>query len=461
MVQPARGSQPPQEVRLEAHVGGSGPVGADGKGAADRAPVLRFTGASTPKGPGAGAFLLRPGSLERSTSLWWLIPILAVWSATAVLIGVLSWRWSSVLTLTTSLRILLVGSSFTTAWGLAVVLTQRESDTESGPETIDVRGRHAYWRARTVAWDLTALGIAGTGLVLLLLAGPNRVLPSVDVPLVELAVLTLTLALLATFSRYAAMAFSTDAKGVVQELEQVATAEATSRESQREELKVTIHQEIERLISKVSEQITATQTGLSQITVALQGVASAIEQQTRVGEGARRAAEAAAQASDQRLVELRAAEAQRLEAVRLAAEARRRRISPALEVAVRLQGTVLHSVWIDVRNRGFDGRGLELRVHFSTGGVVRFRAAGLASMTETTFSLGDVGRIPLVVDLRIEGSISDVDGERRGFEATPIRYGRRTGLFGVTRAIGVHPAGWIPAPEVQHVPVALNAPSAD
>src|SRR5271170_7007837 len=179
--------------------------------------------------PSWSRYLLRPGSVEKSTSLWWTIPPAVAWICLAV--GALPAHAidASPSLANPILWILFVDLVSTSFWMVLVVLSQREKDTEVRDGLIDPKGRHEYWRVRTVAWDLLAISIVGALLDAFLLVGPSAILPITDVPLLELGVLVLTILLLATFSRYAAMAFNTDAARMVQKLDELSTRESEAR----------------------------------------------------------------------------------------------------------------------------------------------------------------------------------------------------------------------------------------
>ena len=388
------------------------------------------------------AFVLRPGEFDRSTSVWWAIP-LAV-GALLVLVGlsVTDWLDGGRLSADTTLDILVIGGITSIAWSLLVVLTQSEAATELGADSIDLRGRHRFWRARTVAWDLLAVSGAGTGLAVLLRLGPNHVLPLSDVPLVELSVLVLTVALLATFSRYAAMCFSTDAKGLAQKLEEIARLDAAARTSDRDQLRLSFKEQTDRIVAKSDEQIAATTAGLSEISTRLQNVANAIENQLRISEEAKQAAEKATRAQEETLAQIRETEEyRRAEGLRVARE-RRDRIAPSIQVKLHYEGTVFHNLFVDVRNNGFDGRGLRVNITAQTGGVWTFTDAGIASKTSKSFLVQGLGDLPISTSFTIGAEVSDVDGEVRAFRFGPIGYVRQTGFLGRTKGVLFNPPGW-------------------
>jgi hypothetical protein len=210
-----------------------------GSPASNRTPGTEPSRPVPPAKRSAWDFALRPGSLEHSTSLWWTAPPVVAWIAIAAASVVAQAIRPHVYIGRSILVTLLIDLAGTSAWAALVVATQSERATELPDGTIDPRGRHEFWRVRTVAWDLLTVSVVGVLLVGLLLAGPSTVLPAADVPLFELAVLIATIVLLATFSRYAAMAFNTDAARTIQKLEELSDLESTGRQRDTERVTAT------------------------------------------------------------------------------------------------------------------------------------------------------------------------------------------------------------------------------
>lgn len=388
--------------------------------------------------------LVRPGSFERSTSLWWTIPPGLIWLCLAV--GAIGARL-----VTQSLSaegqvewILLVDLIASSIWVLVVLESQNETDTETADGRIEPRGRHEYWRARTVAWDMLSVSVVGALLVALLILGPSTVLPSADVPLVELAVLVVTLLLLATFSRYAAMAFNTDAARMVQKLEELSSKETEARNRDTERVTRLFTEQTDRIVAKADAQIEATSTGLATAITQLDRVVRAVEDLTNIERETQSATRALAEAQTSAAEEQRRLAAERRADEQRAARARLEAIQPLLHVRLRTHGLVFGDLAVDVFNDGFDGVGLE-------GSVIMgnlqypFRALRLGSKSTQSFDLVDLRQLPHDAQIVVGVALRDVDGNLRRFEAGPFGYTRESGVFNRTKSVSIRPSNWVAA----------------
>jgi hypothetical protein len=394
--------------------------------------------------PSLSRYLFRPGSIEKSTSLWWTIPPAIAWiclAAGALLAHAIDASPSLANPIQWILFVDLVATSF---WMVLVVLSQREKDTEVRDGLIDPKGRHEYWRVRTLAWDLLAISIVGALLDAFLLAGPSAILPTTDVPLVELAVLILTILLLATFSRYAAMAFNTDAARMVQKLDELSTRESEARTRDTDRITRLFTEQTDRIVAKADAQIDATTTGLSAATEQLDRVAQAIEDLTNV----ERESKSATQAADE--AQRRAAEEQRRLAIerkadetRVAAE-RVDLIRPGIWIRIRVRGVLTHHLMVEVYNDGFDGVGLEVTVLIGQGHY-SFSETRLSSKIARSFEVGDVAQFPLMAQIGVGVVLRDVDGHQHRYAAGPFNYARVAGWLNRTKSLSINPHGWIVA----------------
>lgn len=396
----------------------------------------------SPPEPTTKTYVLRPGSLERSTSLWWILPPTFVWIgiAAVAVVGHLIFPGASIGG--ALLSVLLVDLALTSAWAALILGTQNEKDTERGDGTIDPRGRHEFWRSRTVAWDLLAVGAVGTVLVAFLMVGPAAVLPGADVPLVELAVLVLTILVLATFSRYAAMSFNTDAARMVQKLEELSVAEGEARQRDTEKVSNLFTAQTDRIVAKADAQIEATALGLSAATRQLERVATAIEKMTKLDEEAKAAAAEAARLQREALDQARRREETQLAEVARQAAARLMAIRPAVVVRIRFEGIIFHKIFLDVFNDGFDGVGLEAAVQIGPG-VFRFTSATLGSKATRSFEVTDVTRVPAEAQILVRVGLRDVDANPYLFLVGPFRYVRDVGWLNRTKSLFVDPSSWV------------------
>jgi hypothetical protein len=389
-------------------------------------------------------YLLRPGSVDRSTSLWWATPPVIAWICIAVG-GLLAHAIDASPSLGTPiLWVLLADLVATTVWMVLVVLSQSENDTEVGDGLIDPKGRHEFWRVRTVAWDILAVSVVGALLSAFLLAGPSAVLPTADVPLIELAVLVLTIVLLATFSRYAAMAFNTDAARMVQKLEELSIKESEARMQDTNRITRLFTEQTDRIVAKADAQIEATTEGLSAAIRQLDRVAQAIEDLTNIERDSKTATEVVAETQERAIAEQRSRDIERKAAeIRIATE-HSNTIRPIIWVRLRIQGILNHKLMVDIYNDGFDGVGLEVEVSVARD-QSSFTAAKLPSKTRQSFEVGDLTRFPLMAQIFVGAALRDVDGRLHKFGAGHYNYAREAGWLDWTKRVSISLRGWVTA----------------
>jgi hypothetical protein len=388
-------------------------------------------------------YVLRPGSLGRSTDLWFAFPPLTWWIA---LIATLSVgravdvaRFGS----TVILAALSIGSIALVIWSALVLLSQRESDSlQPGGRRVDHALRHEYWRARTIAWGLFSVGTTASGLLLFIWAGLSTSVPAADLPFLELAVLVMTLVLLAIFARYNSMTFRTDGDRLVQHLEETSRIETAARLAETERLVGTFTGQTDRLVAKIEAQSLTMSGGLAGIALRLQNVADAIQTQSRIAAEARAAAQQAAELQRQAIEDAATREAARISAELRAAQDRVERIRPDIRVQMRGQGILFHHLYVDIFNRAMDGVGLRVRVLTARGTGGEFVEPGIRSNSPRSFDLGDVNQFLDAERFTVTVLLADVDGNPYEY-AAQVDYERETGLLGRTTGIRFNPTGWV------------------
>jgi hypothetical protein len=400
-----------------------------------------------PTPPSIRTYVLHPGSLEQSTSLWWAAPPAVAWIGVVVAVFAIHLRYPALPMGTPILWTLFTDLIATAGWMVLVLATQDEKGTERADGTLDPRARHEFWRARTIAWDLLAVSIVGALLVALILGGASSILPTADVPFVELAVLILTIVLLATFSRYAAMAFNTDAARMVQKLEELAAEETRSRQAETARIGAMFTNQTDRIVAKADAQIEATSEGLARATTQIQRVATAIEEMTKLDREARRAAEEEARAQRDAAARQRELEEQRAGDEQRAAAERLETIRPIISVRIRFEGILIHRVVVDVNNDGFDGIGLDVTVRIGPQ-QFKFTEVKLSSKSTRSYAVTEVSRIRAEAQIYVVAGLRDVDAHAHVFGAGPFRYVRDVGWLGRTKSLFVDPPGWVRAKEV-------------
>ncbi len=390
-------------------------------------------------------YLLRPGSIGRSTDLWFVLPPVVWWSGLAVALALGREFDPEGFGTNEVVASLLGGSIALVLWAVAVLRSQSEKDAlRPDGRTFDHVARHEFWRARTIAWGLLAIGIAATGLLGFLWAGLASVVPQADVPFVELAVLVLTLALLAVFARYNSMTFRTDGDRLIDRLEETSRIGTAARLAETERLVGTFASQTDRLVAKIEAQSLAMSEGLAGIAVKLQNVADAIQTQARIASEARAAAEQAAELQRQALQQAADRETARVAAERRAALDRIERVRPDIRIQMRGQGVLFHHLYVDVFNAGMDAVGLRVRVTTGRGTMSEFAEPGIRANTPRSFDLGDVGGFEDQEQFTVTALVSDVDGNPYECVAR-LTYQRERGFLGRTTGIRFTPADWVRA----------------
>ncbi len=298
------------------------------------------------------------------------------------------------------------------------------------------------WRARTIAWGLFAIGTTSAGLLVFIWAGLSSSVPPSDLPFVELAVLVMTIVLLAIFARYNSMTFRTDGDRLIQHLEETSRIETASRLAETSRLIDAFGAQTDRLVAKIETQSLSMSQGLSELAVRLQNIADAIQTQSRIAVEAREASQQAAALQRQAIVDSANREAARIAAERQAAQDRIERIRPDIRIQMRGQGTLFHHLYVDVFNSGMDGVGLRVNALTPRGTGGEFVEPGIRSNTPRTFDLGDVGGFQDVERFAVTILIADVDGNPYQC-SQQIDYHRETGIFGRTTEMQFNPTGWV------------------
>ncbi len=387
-------------------------------------------------------YVLRPGSIGRSTDVWFIVPPLAWWIAIIATLAVGREADPAKFGSDVVTAALLIGSVALFVWSSLVLLSQHESDTlEAGVRRFDHTLRHEFWRARTIAWGLFALGITASGLLLFIGAGLSSSVPAPDLPFLEVAVLVMTLVLLAIFARYNSMTFRTDGDRLVQQLEETSRIETAARLAETERMVGTFTAQTDRLVAKIEAQSLTMSEGLAGIALRLQNVADAIQTQSRIAAEAREAAQQAAGLQRQAIEDAASREAARIATELGAAEDRIARIRPDIRIQMRGQGILFHHLYVDIFNRGMDGVGLRVTASTAGGAGGEFVEPGIRSNSPKSFDLGNVNQFQDRERITVSVLLADVDGNPYEY-AGQVDYQRTTGFLGRTTGFSFNPDGW-------------------
>jgi hypothetical protein len=387
------------------------------------------------------AFVLRPGGIGRSTDLWFVVPPAVGWTV-VLIVSVLVHELTRVLPTRDVFETLALAATLSVIWILNVLRTQKLSDTTERDGSPNFDLRHDFWLARMIALSLLSAFVgAAVFLSLVVYALDLNVSISEIALLSDVIVLVVTVAIVGAYTRYTAMAFRTDSLSILTTLETASRLDRESQRSQSESLLSTFAGQTDRIIAEVQAMNRATVSGLDNVAEGLKTVASALEAHAEIAAAARLAAEAGVVAQREAIQQIARAEVARREDASRAANLRRSQIMPNLAAQLRVQGTLLHTIVVDIFNGGFSAMRLNVTVRAASGWSRLYRRPEIASNSPTSFTLGDVAEFPQDTEFEVSVEISDVDGNVY-VGATPFHYSRATGFLGFTRSITLEPTGW-------------------
>jgi len=354
-------------------------------------------------------YLARPGSIDRSTSRWFVVPPLAVLAIELLLLWYAERFDPALVGGDVAPALLLAGSIGVSVWAYWVKLSQNEDATRDASGKFESLVRHEFWRARTIAWGLFAIGAVAAGVILVIWSGLASTIPLSDVPFVELAVLVLTVALLSILTRYTVMAFRTDAD---------ATVAAQSDEMNR--VRAAFSQETTRLLDRNVEHWREQSASLERAVrsmeevAVLQGQSLQATQQTLAATGG--------------LLELeRQREALRIEGARV----RLQRIRPSVAICgiIAHPGPIAKRIEVRLFNQGEDGRRLLVTLRHGLGpeDITSRSMSSIAAFSNVKADFGDIDEWADDIDFQVEVTVYDVDGNCYRC-TTPLHYSRNRGL---------------------------------
>jgi len=323
---------------------------------------------------------------------------------------------------------------------LRILTAQFASDGDRPPPISSV---HEGWRARSACWAYLASLLALFFLALIRFLptwAVSDLFPMSLVPLYELALLALTVTIIAVLSQYTARAASADAKLLSGEFRrysgQVARASLDASSRLSDDLSVLTG----RLVEATTKNAQDTSEALRELARSVGLLAEATSAQNEVVRGAIDRVEGI-------LVETKGASERNAEAVRrseeravLAAAEEVRRLRPRVAVRLRVQGTLIHHVWLDLYDGTSPAVGVVAEV---TGGKARLSISlgNLGSRVPRQQDLEDIKFFPYSGEIRINLQYSDTAGRPyRG--SVSFRFSRSEGLFGVTSGWEFIPDAW-------------------
>ncbi len=349
-------------------------------------------------------FILRPGSFDQSTGLWFVVPPVVAWCILVAAFALDERFYPGEMTATSMFAILLIASLGTASWGSLVVKTQTEDDTRNSEGKYEHQSRHRFWQARTAAWSLVGIGVVSSGLVLTIWSGLPVFVPSADVPFVELSVLVLTVALLAMFSRYTSMTSRADSDAMMEE-----------QHSDTERMRESFQSETSRLLDRNSEHWREEIQSLASAVGALNSVVALQRDTLRVSDGL---------LALERQRDLLSQEQDRLHKQRI-------RPSVAILSVIDHPGPIQKRIGVRLFNQGEDGRRVVLSFRYGSGpGDVRTRVEPrIVAYSTKEFDFGNIDEWPDSFNVSITVQLSDVDGNRFECSST-FTYERNRGVLG-------------------------------
>ncbi len=328
--------------------------------------------------------------------------------------------------------------AFLVVWVLSSLLWVRAVRTAIQPALPDeTRLVHERLRLVLLAWAILGLYLLiGEFLALLAVSAPSDLV----IPVVEVTVLSGTVAYLGLFARFTAAAFTTDVDRIVRETRASGGALERSFLASTKGLGDAFTANTDRLLQKLDERGAEQARILVGMTDALNEVAALLKAQRKVTEETRKLGEEALRFQRDAEETRKRLEAERAQSQRLEEAEARRRMMPALGLRLRVSsaGLFWHHVFVDVVNRGMTGHALEVLLFVDGEAPMRLPGGTLGAQQHRAFDFGDVSGFPLRATLRVVCRIADNVARPYVFEAT-FQYGRTLGFWNQTKSTWVMP----------------------
>lgn len=419
--------------------------------------LARFWGLLKSTGVEAG-----PGREPQFLSWFFGIPLVS-WFITVLIVAGLVWNSAefavpglilgvALLNVVATSRVLFVQGR-----ALDKLLARSENQSDEPPP---IQTIHDAWRARSATWGYLA------GLVALSFLAVIRFLPSWAlgdlfptplVPLYEIAVLALTVAMIAVLSQYTSRTAAADARATSRDLRRLSSEIRSQSERTSAQLSADLGALTTRLSESMAQTSRETNTVLAELTNSVRGLAASAAAQTEALQQAQAATEEALQ---------RAAAASEAHTDAVLDLARRRddeqaaeveRLRPSVAIRMRVEGILIHHVWLDLYDRVSQAVGVVVSVQ-SEGTSRSFPIGNLSTRIPRALDIGDITTFPLDGTILVALQFSDLAGRqyrgRRGFHFT-----RTLSVVGTTAGWHVDPPDWAVAESRIDIPVEPNVPA--
>jgi hypothetical protein len=403
-----------------------------------------------------------PGRDPQFLSWFFGVPLVS-WFVTALSVAGLVWKAdeAAVPVLILGVAILNVAATsrvlFVQGETLNTLLAQLGNQSDEPPPIGTI---HDAWRARSATWGYLA------GLIALSFLAGVRFLPSwalgdlfppALLPLYEIVVLALTVAMIAVLSQYTSRTAAADARATSRDLRRLSSEIMTQSERTAAQLTADLGALTTRLSESLAQTSRETNTVLAELTNSVRDLAVSAAAQTELVRNAQAATEEALR---------RAAAASETQADAVHDLARRRaeelsaevdRLRPIVSLRMRVEGVLFHHIWLDLYDSASQAVGVVVGVQ--SGVIARaFPIGNLSTRIPRPLDLGDVTQFPLDGIINVTLQFSDLAGRqyrgRRDFHFT-----RELSILRTTTGWQVDPPGWTLVDSQLDIPVEANVPA--
>ena len=336
--------------------------------------------------------------------------------------------------------------------------------TAAGESPPPIRSVHEVWRARSASWGYLASLIALAFLALIRYIPGWAVVdlfPTGLLPLYELSLLALTVSIIAVLSQYTSRTAAADARVLSGDLRRYSVEVRSSAQRASEQISNDVAALTTRIIEATTQSARETSTVLANLTGAVRELSESSQAQTELV----REAHALATAAMDRVSQAGQRQVQALEEMERSrerqSEAEAARLRPRFAIRLRVQGTLIHHVWLDLYDGGSQATGVVATV---TGGQTELTVSfgNVSSRMPRSQDLADVTVFPNDGDIDVALVFADIAG-RPYRSRQSFHYSRRVSLIGTTAGWRIEPDDWSwtePHPDIPVLPGLLAEPTA-
>ena len=294
------------------------------------------------------------------------------------------------------------------------------------------------WGTLTVSFVVFLLTL-GLGL----LSPLGEFVPSSFYPAIEVSVLVVTGLLLGLLTHYSVESYGADAKALVEGIDRYSTATSFAITGVGAQIAESFRTESRRLSEDFQLSAQDIRKAVDLLRDEMVAVRGLLQRQIGEIEALRKGQETVAEQNR------REAESRRLAGERKDAEERRlreREARPIITAGVRGEGTLFHSIYVDVENKGPPARDCEVAFGVDgAGSATRLPLSSLARDEAKSYKVGGVRDFPDDCTFIVEAHYSDVHGCAYSSQVR-FTYHRETGIFGRTKGFRIEPGHQVNLP---------------